>query len=53
MAQVLTDRAAAELRKSIQGEVITPEQEAYGEARKVWNGTIDRRPGRHRALPWR
>lgn len=44
MTQVLPSVAADELQKSMQGEVITAEHEAYEEARKVWNGTVDRRP---------
>src|SRR3981081_27033 len=44
MTEVLRRDAADELRKSMQGEVITPQDEAYEDARKVWNGTIDRRP---------
>jgi FAD/FMN-containing dehydrogenase len=33
-----------DLRSSIGGEVITPDDPAYEEARLVWNGMIDRRP---------
>ena len=44
MSQVLSSSAADALRNSIQGEVITPEDAAYDDARKVWNGTVDRRP---------
>jgi len=33
-----------ELRSTIRGEVITPEDPSYEEARLVWNGMIDRRP---------
>lgn len=33
------------LRSSLVGEVITPGEAAYDEARRVWNGVIDRHPG--------
>ena len=33
-----------ELRRKLSGQVITPEDTEYDEARKVWNGDIDRRP---------
>jgi FAD/FMN-containing dehydrogenase len=40
------DRASAErLRQSFRGEVILPADAGYQEHRKVWNGSIDRRPG--------
>ena len=32
------------LRNSVHGPVIGPEDEGYDEARKIWNGAIDRRP---------
>jgi len=32
------------LRSSMRGEVLTPGDAAYDEARKIWNGDIDRRP---------
>jgi hypothetical protein len=32
------------LRNAIGGELIRPEDLGYDEARKVWNGAIDRRP---------
>lgn len=44
MTQVLSNGTTDQLRTAMQGEVITPEQDAYDDARKVWNGTIDRRP---------
>jgi FAD/FMN-containing dehydrogenase len=33
-----------ELRSKVGGEVVTPEDSAYEEARLVWNGMVDRRP---------
>ena len=33
-----------ELKQSMKGEVLTPGDAAYDEARKIWNGDIDRRP---------
>ena len=36
---------AATLRSSLRGAVIGREHPAYDEARQVWNGLIDRRPG--------
>ena len=32
------------LRRAIRGEVIVPGQAGYEEARRVWNGNVDRRP---------
>jgi len=33
-----------DLRKMLSGELITPADAAYDEARRVWNGMIDKRP---------
>lgn len=33
-----------ELRSAFRGEVVTPDDAGYTEHRKVWNGSIDRRP---------
>ncbi len=33
------------LKHSIRGDLFTPEDPSYEQARKVWNGLIDRRPG--------
>ncbi|HWG09761.1 MAG TPA: FAD-binding oxidoreductase [Solirubrobacteraceae bacterium] len=35
---------AEEIRTRISGEVITPDDAGYEEARRVWNGMVDRRP---------
>lgn len=35
----------AELQMSFRGEVVGPQDVDYDEHRKVWNGSIDRRPG--------
>lgn len=40
------DTAAVEgLQAAMRGEVIGPDNPSYDEHRKVWNGSIDRRPG--------
>lgn len=36
---------AAILRQAVRGEVVGPDDVAYDQARRVWNGMIDRRPG--------
>src|SRR2546421_11663123 len=42
----LIDRGAVdELRASFRGELVVPDDGGYDEHRKVWNGSIDRRPG--------
>jgi FAD/FMN-containing dehydrogenase len=38
------DTTIARLRSTVGGEVITPEDPAYEEARRVWNGMVDRHP---------
>jgi FAD/FMN-containing dehydrogenase len=37
--------AVDQLRASMRGDVIAPSDGGYDEHRKVWNGSIDRRPG--------
>src|SRR5215207_2643062 len=36
--------AFAELRAGFRGALLRPGEEGYDEARRVWNGAIDRRP---------
>ena len=37
-------QVAETLRASMLGDVIEPADAAYDEARKIWNGNIDRHP---------
>lgn len=41
---ILTSAAGAVLRRGFRGKLITAADEAYEQARKVWNGQIDRSP---------
>lgn len=41
----LDDAAADQLRAVFRGEVVTPADAGYDQHRRVWNGSIDRRPG--------
>lgn len=41
----LEKEAVEKLRERLQGELLAPDHPAYDEARAVWNGMIDRRPG--------
>ena len=40
----LDQRAVDELTKTLHGELIRPGDGAYDQQRRVWNGSIDRRP---------
>ncbi|MBI4487736.1 MAG: FAD-binding oxidoreductase [Deltaproteobacteria bacterium] len=42
---LLQDSAVEEFEKGLRGQLLRPGDEGYDEARKVWNGMIDRRPG--------
>ncbi|HSF34349.1 MAG TPA: FAD-binding oxidoreductase [Candidatus Tectomicrobia bacterium] len=44
-AIVLEAACVAEFKQSLRGQLITPDDEGYDEARQVWNANIDRRPG--------
>ena len=41
---MLTETTTASLRSNMRGELIEPSDARYNEARKVYNGMIDRRP---------
>ena len=42
---VLKEAAVAAFKQSLRGQLIAPSDDSYEEARQVWNGNIDRRPG--------
>jgi FAD/FMN-containing dehydrogenase len=42
---VLKEATVAAFKQSLRGPLITPGDDSYAEARQVWNGNIDRRPG--------
>ena len=41
---IVEDAAVKELKNSLRGPLLSPSEGSYDEARKVWNGMIDRRP---------
>jgi len=43
-ARVLGEATVQELREALRGDVVTPADPEYGEARRIWNGTHDGRP---------
>src|SRR5262249_57589832 len=42
---VLQEATVTVFKQSLRGPLITPGDDSYAEARQVWNGNIDRRPG--------
>ena len=47
----MTTLETATLRDRMTGQVVTPDDIGYDEARAIYNGMIDRRPARHRPVP--
>jgi hypothetical protein len=43
-AATLSDGTVREFRDELRGELVLPDDSGYDEARRVWNGMIDRRP---------
>ncbi|HEU5002567.1 MAG TPA: FAD-binding oxidoreductase [Actinomycetota bacterium] len=44
MSRSIPKVALERLRGSLQGDVVLPEDAGYGEARRIWNGAIDKHP---------
>ena len=45
MAASIDPASVDDLRASFRGEIIRPVDAGYDQHRRVWNGSIDRRPG--------
>lgn len=43
--EAVEEAAVQELRRSLNGSLLRPAEPGYEEARRIWNGMIDRRPG--------
>src|SRR5262245_32644127 len=43
-ARTLGEATIQELREALRGDVVTPADPEYDEARRIWNGAHDRRP---------
>jgi FAD/FMN-containing dehydrogenase len=43
-AKTPSEQAVQELREALRGEVISPSDDGYEAARRLWNGVIDKRP---------
>ena len=51
IAPVLGEATIQELREAVRGEIVTPSDDGYAEACRIWNGAHDgRRPAARRAL---
>lgn len=43
-SSILEEAAIDEFKASLQGPLLRPGEAGYDDARKIWNGMIDRRP---------
>ena len=44
MTQTTSSEVGARLRAAVRGRVWQPDDDGYDDARRVWNGAVDRRP---------